>query len=87
MDDNRILVIGKTVQGLRSSGLLQAPNFNEFDAIILDTSKLLAEVAQTNAPPGSVDSAERKIAGLVEWVSLWPSTDRHCGGSSICALF
>src|ERR1700744_4524908 len=70
MDQNRILAIGVPQTSLRTSGLLNAPNFNEFDAIIWHPSNAILEIADKGYPGNLVSAFQAKISTLVDWVAL-----------------
>ncbi len=55
--------------GLRSSGLLNSPNLNEFDAVIWHPSNTLIEISSQGYHENFVNAFRKKISELVEWAS------------------
>jgi hypothetical protein len=68
VDEQRILTIGFQIEGRRSSGLIAAPNFNEFDVILWHASSTLSEIS-SSLTARTVDALNIKLASLNEWVS------------------
>jgi hypothetical protein len=69
MDQNRILAMGVVLQGSRASKFLDAPNFNEFDAIIWYPEPVLSDLSANQYTQPMVSGFLGKISQLVEWVS------------------